>query len=444
LDSRAIWYKPIDRDELINFIDRETNASVPALEAYDFTDIRFASEGITAYWQDDPRHRATLPTGIIIPSGRLEDFFAWIATYVPVRPFTAYCRVLDRKVIQYLSNRKQISFIPLENCFLGMILAECAKDTGNVERASQLSLIDSASTLSFCLTRAVALGIADAAEWIEGQWTKVRSLIPDRRNLGDTSLVLRVFTLVCALDGVKLLSEEDEIILRCAREIAESGEIRQDSWFALTNWNPQLVRWLDIHRLPREGRIELLRRAADSIRGEKDPRAAFVIGYLASAIAPGTFDHYRTVLEFEPKFEGALLWYGFCAGLYRGSDLQFFANGLGRRIARELERADSIYSRPYCDVAISELEVLVRAPRPLDFRLGSPNTIEVELAPCVTTLRTFGSKQQIRNPENIDALLRELDNKLLDLNRLRGRIANATLNVEQSDLYGESPRGRKK
>ena len=446
MDSNTIWYKAIPRDDLVNLIDRDASLPVLAGKAQGFSDIPVNHTGIIAYWQDDPQRRWTLPDGVILRTEDIEDFIAWVATYLPVRPFTAYCRVLDPRVVRYFANARPASFTPLENCFLGIILAECAKGIGLVDGSGELSLIESAGTLSFSLTRAVALGLeADAARWIGGQWEKARALIPGRRKTDDTSSVLRVFSLVRALGSSPAsVPEEDRIILSCAQEIADKGEIQHDSWSKLTSWSPQLSRLSEIQGLPRESRIQVLRKAADLISDERNGRAAFVIGYLGSAVAPGSFEHYRTVLELESKFAGALLWYGMCAGLYRRSDLQFFSEGLGRRIARELERVDSIYSRPYCDVSVSELEVLLRAARLPALRLGSFGTIEIELAPCVTTVRPVAVEQVRQKSENIDSLFRELDYKLQDIDRLRSKIARAVRPPSQRYLYDDSPKERKK
>jgi hypothetical protein len=443
LDNNGIWYKGIHREELVEIID---GAPVSAKVIRAFRDLPLSSSQIIAYWKDDPRGGSTMPSGIVVPSGDVEDFIAWVATYLPLRPFTAYCRILDPAVIEFFSDAHPISFIPSENCFLGIILAECAIGLGDLEGITRLSLVECAGTLSFCLTRAVALGVHNrAADWIESRWEKAQILIPNGKRFNSRSLVSRVVRLVCALDGLALAGlEDDQIILRCAQDIVEHGEIRVDNWSNLTNWNPQLSRYLEIHTLPRESRIQLLRRVAESSWNERDPRLAFVVGYLGSAVAPGTFDHYRTVLEFESKFNGALLWYGFCAGLYRKGSLQLFSEGLGRRVARELERPDSMYSRPYCDVAISELEVLLRAPKPGNFNSTKPGTIEIELGPCVTTLRSFAGEQQTRRPEELNKLLRELDYKLQDLGRLRSRIERAIRVPEQPSLYTEPPRARQK
>jgi hypothetical protein len=438
-----MWYRQTSREELVDLIERDSGNPIASREGRNFSDIRLGTSGIAAYWKDEPSKSSSLPTGVVVRSEDLEDFIAWVATYVPLRPFTAFCRVVDPTVIDYFYNSHPVSSISFEDCFLGIILAECARNQGN---KTQFTLADFSGTLSFCLTRSVALGVREeAGEWIERQWARTKELISSPNESGDTASVLRIFRLARALDTFTLVaSEEEQIILQCARDIAQSGEIGRDNWFRLTSWNPQLSRSLEIQKLPREGRIQLLRRTAELTWGERDPRAPFVIGYLGSAVAPGTFDHYRTVLEFEPKLRGVLLWYGFCAGLHRRNSLQLFSEGLGRRIAREFERPDSIYARPYCDVAVTELDVLMRTGKPLDLRLGAPGTIEIELAPCVTTTRSFATEEQTRRPENIDGMLRELDYKLQELSRLRSRIGRAIRPSEQQILYSDPSKAKRK
>ena len=138
--------------------------------------------------------------------------------------------------------------------------------------------------------------------------------------------------------------------------------------------------------------------------------------------------------DLESRVPGVHLWYGFCAGLYKKNSLQSFSGGLGRRIVRDLERNDSVYARPYCDIAISELEVLMGADKRFDFKLGLPGTIEIELAPCITTFQSV-QQQPAERSEDVDELLRELDNKLRDLTRVRSRLAQLLGATQQKPLF---------
>jgi len=435
-----MWYKPISREELVDLIERDTDSPVFAYEFRSFSELLVNSSEATAYWKDDPQRTSTIPTGIVVRPERLKDFMAWVATYISLRPFTAYCRVVEPRVIDYFPETQPTSFSRFENCYLGIIFAESLQDLRSPDEVARLSPVECAGTLSFALARSVVLGLkGPALDWIESQWKRAKALTSDRRDFNNTRLILRIFRIVGALGDSETVNEGDQIILRCAQDIVETREIRDHNWFALTAGIPELARALDFQKLPREGRIQLLRRIAEVPWRRNDfPIAAFVIGYLASAVSPGTFDHYRIAWEFETKVSGVLFWYGFCAGLVRKNNLQRFSDGLGRRVVRELERGDSIYARPYCDVAVSELEMLSQSGKAVDFKLGTPSAIEIELAPCVTTVHPVSVERAAARPENVDGLLRELDYKLQDLTRLRGKLAHALRTPEQPSLFTQS------
>jgi hypothetical protein len=433
-----MWYKSCSREDLLDLFEREGNSEIAAHTFERFTELPIAHFQSIAYWKDDPRQGSSIPTGVVIPSNELRDFIAWVATYVSLRPFSAYCRIVESETIEYFPEMHEPTLGQLENCYLGIILAECARKTPTPEGMKRLSPAECEGALSFVLARSIALGPGTLLFGrIEVQWKKARLLISRRVEPNDTGLILRIFRIAAALNKSELHGSEDDLILDCARDISRVGEIRDDNWIRLTGEHSELRSAFDIQKLRREDRVQRIRSLVDSSLPARDPLLSFAIGYLGSAIAPGTFDHYGTMRELESRVAGVLLWYGFCAGLYKKSSLQSFSGGLGRRVVRDLERNDSVHARPYCDIAISELEVLLGADKRFDFKLGLPGTIEIELAPCITTFHSL-QQQPTERTEDVDELLRELDYKLQDLIRVRNKLTQFVGHSQQKPLFPAS------
>ena len=78
MDNNGIWYKGITREELIEVID---GALVSARQLKHLHDLPMNSSEIIAYWKDDPARGSTMPSGVVVPSGSVGDFVAWVATY---------------------------------------------------------------------------------------------------------------------------------------------------------------------------------------------------------------------------------------------------------------------------------------------------------------------------------------------------------------------------
>jgi hypothetical protein len=150
---------------------------------------------------------------------------------------------------------------------------------------------------------------------------------------------------------------------------------------------PELI---DIHERmesTREDRVLALERAVLVFHNR--PTAApltlhFILGYLTSRIGGGSLDHVNLLFNLWPSDPSPIVWYGLCAGLYPASDVQGFANGLGRRTLRDVLMSEPALDRPRCDIAIAELEILAGGDRPsLDFLTNSQSYLSVEIRPRV-------------------------------------------------------------
>ena len=419
-----MWYKPCSRQDLLDLIEHDGESEISAYPFEASAGLPTSSSQLIAYWKDDPQLGSSIPTGVVLRSDELRDFIAWVATYISLRPFSAYCRIVESETVEYFPEMREPTLGQRENCYLGIILAECARNVPTRDGLKRLSPAECEGALSFALARSIALGPGPLLFGrVEAQWARARFLIAPRGESGDTALILRIFRIANALDSSAMQIPDDEIIVNCARDISRFGEIRAQNWSRIAEGHSQLRSASDFQKLRREDRVQRLRNLVDTSLQSRDPLFAFAIGYLGSTIAPGTFDHYGTMRDIESRVPGVVLWFGFCAGLYKKNNLQSFSGGLGRRVVRDLERNDSVYARPYCDIAVSELDVLLGADKRFDFKMGLPGTIEIELAPCITT---FLSLQQhpVERTEDVDEVLRELDFKLQELIRVRNRLTH--------------------
>ena len=102
----------------------------------------------------------------------------------------------------------------------------------------------------------------------------------------------------------------------------------------------------------------------DSLARER----SFIAGYMASRIQPGSLDHFPVLFPVTDKLRESLLWYGACSGLTPESSVNAYGNGLGWLMKRELGRPLHWLDRPNCDIAFSEMSVL------LANREGTPGT----------------------------------------------------------------------
>jgi hypothetical protein len=169
---------------------------------------------------------------------------------------------------------------------------------------------------------------------------------------------------------------------------------------------PEAPELMNLERLmngPREERVTMFERYVEMLLqgASRDPSfTEFICGYLLSLISPGTLEHTHLLIPSLERVPGALLWYGLCAGLERGSKISRHFGGLGRRMLRDLLRSETLLDLPTCDIAISELEVLAAAPDMLEFRRANQNSVVVELAPFINAQMRMAGRSE--RPAQVD------------------------------------------
>jgi hypothetical protein len=134
------------------------------------------------------------------------------------------------------------------------------------------------------------------------------------------------------------------------------------------------------------------------------------------------------------------------------SKLRNFGFGIGRRIIRDVIQEDSILSRPRCDIALEELDVLY----------GGKNTIQnlhpresghiiVEIFPCVnSTMRnTEGRQSELDRPKLIQQTILpyyvdelRVSNLLMDLEKTLKSADQIRNKIGETLIFGERKKGR--
>jgi hypothetical protein len=155
----------------------------------------------------------------------------------------------------------------------------------------------------------------------------------------------------------------------------------------------------------REDRViafeEFVHQSASSF-ASKPAVISFMLGYLASRIAPGTIRHSAVLSQVMDRYPTSVLWYGFCAGFGEieanlpigkaKRSISFPASA--RRVIRELLRPEPVFGAPICDIGFLELLVLSRTGG--NFLEGliktSQGSLIVELLPGVCTSVNVSSK----------------------------------------------------
>lgn len=387
-----MWTRTATRKELVDILTQREIERFSVQEVSTLGLLSSLGEDVQLVWPDDPTEFFSLPTLMLVDRRQQRDFFAWVSTYYQtLRPFTAYCRVLDRQALDSWTNvaSRCPQLKRLEDACVGLVLMEAMTYIAGKGAIRDLPRSAFSATYSYAIAKALALGaIQSELDTITTSWTKARNLTRQpARSLRESDL-RAVWEIMVALKAERHSAARELPFpwsVVCDAVLNE-GDINMsvEASLSCAGFPPGL--WKEMNG-NRESRVlqfeELLRKIAvikvDPLIGD------FVMGFAASRIAPGTIDHVQLLGPHCRAFPTALLWYGLLAGLHPRSTVRDYAGGLGRRLLRELLRREDILDRPKCDIAINELEVVMsNESQDGDFRLGTQTQLEVEISPCVT------------------------------------------------------------
>jgi hypothetical protein len=428
-----MWVKVTGRKGLLEVLSG--NATVQASGGFDskcLPDAPIHDGELSIVWDCYPSSNE-LPSLIVIPTERHRDFFAWTSTYFPTyKPFTAFFRVVDStRIPRYSSISDSPRLDSFEASCIGLIIGEALTLAADSGIKTPLSVIGCSSTLSYSLARTMALGmIPDQTEKIVINWSIARKLIEQTERKLDSLSIKSVWEVLVAVYMNKnnvSLNVPTEIVEACS-QIKEKGWILDNTWGALTKNVENLVNAQEKMKAPREDRVRFFEKitASDFTSDTVHPNVrAFIYGYLASLIGPGSLAYSDLLTQHVPRHRTVLLWYGLCAGLIEKNEVLGSFNVLGRRLLRDLLRNESLMTPPSADISVSELEVLL-GPKfgDLDFRTFSSSYINIELFPFVSTFATLQRRGQDQQQTIFSGLPPAFFNELFRMGAILDEVAN--------------------
>jgi hypothetical protein len=388
-----MWVLPVNRRELVDLLaPRAGGRPVGALEELHPSFDVVRSDRMVAVWPRDPDGFGRMPTAIITSNGELLDVMAWLSTYVrDFRPFTAYCRVVERPIAEkFLYAPDAPTLNRMEGVCVGLILGESLMHVRG--RSSILDLPFSAysATLSHAISRTYAQ--TDGAiplEQVAELWSNARE-ITGQNALVPPTAILSVWSAALGMSQkighTKSLFSSSDVLTHSWMEIASRGELPDVLWHELVEGYKDLDSMRPILSMPREQRVHLIDKAMHMLasgRGDEE-RRSFLAGYFTSLLGPGTLDHADFLTPVASALPTSYLWYGLFAGINLRGDALPVGNPLARRIIRDLTIPDRLVDRPRCDVALEELR-MHGSPENILKMTSRAGRLDIDILPGVTT-----------------------------------------------------------
>lgn len=365
-------------------------------------EISLKGNDLLLVWQRPPVEKFLLPNAIVVAEDGLKDFIAWALTYFRhIRPITAHCRILTPSLAKMTAEPVLSSNIPdIAPAIIGMIIAEgITYSVGRID-LNRLPLSAFSRTLSFVYAEAIEKygnvfsGNLECLETTRNGWISTRKMSNQPDLNMSASDISGVWTLVTNAIDRKSQHQTDMVpdypLLAALQSVKETGSIPGD---LLRNMSDKFHiddSLSEIMKGPREIRVKAVDAAIHELAKGPDStkrQRSFLAGYLASLVQPGAIDHFQILFPVRSELPESFLWYGAFSGLNPGSSVFNYGNGIGWLINRELERPSNWLDRPDCDIALTEMEILMRdrGNSRLEVRTFVSGLLRVELFPLIYT-----------------------------------------------------------
>jgi hypothetical protein len=454
-----MWVKQVHRKDLFEILSGNGSSlirggyfshSLPVDPIYE--------ENLYLIWDSNLNEPKGLPVIIIVADGKLRDFLAWALTYLSdYRPFTAYFRVLEVKVPKNFKFKIDVpSLNSLETASIGIILGETLTFSPELAKSSSFSPIACSSTISYPLSRGIAIGATEAEiDIICDNWLLARKLTEQpERNL-DITNIKSIWKIIFSLKNNKFINKEKDavwsLLADACYQLKEEGKIKLNLWSLLTNNIDELMTAPKEMAGPREDRVLYFQKliSINSFQKISDKNiAAFIFGYLGSLIGPGSMSHLDLITPKMTQMNNILMWYGLCAGLHKKSELLSSFNVLGRRLLRELLKPDSLLNRPSADISVCELQVMLEGQNKImNFRTFSLQNMAVELFPYVSTYLNWPKREPAKQldllaNQQLWLRVRSLVENALEIQKII--TGSSELSENKSEYKKSYRRGKKK
>ncbi len=385
---------------------------------------------------------------IVVPSGGMTEFFAFVGTYLPgYAPFSAFFRVISEEelgVIMKAAARPIQSSLAIES--VGIAIAEAALRDGKTKTSVRTNLASVRSSLSSSL-----LASAYHGNQIESLRSVAENWRLARRILGADDTATSVATCLSVVSRyVEALDSESagSALAKSLRFARASKGVTVESWHQLVSGFPELMPVFERLRGPREERLKTARSVLKGLFSSTDQLGGddvdCIAGCVIALVGDGSFLYLPLAIELGRQSPGTILWFAAWSSLFATTDILTFGGASGRRTARDLFRPFEMSRKPECDIAIGELEASSGDTNAATVAALNPVAIVVEIFPGVNAVfeneRSQGDNQRRR--DDIDELI-EVD-RLLD--RARESVARAIYRRERGEpnKSSDSDRFRKK
>jgi len=375
-------------------------------------DLYIGNDEFVMIWDRNPSVEFSIPQVVVINENSTIDFLAWVTTYFrQIRPFTSQCRVLSPTYAKMLLQKDHETInTNVNTAIIGLILAEgVAYSVGRTD-LNRLPFSAFARTLCFSLAKGSQNYIHTFAdmglilEEIRNGWATARELVNQPSLILSSSEIREVFEIVNGVVDKDTFQHPkvkyDLVLVEAIKGLKESGRI-PNAVLAKISESSQagisIFREMDGPRETRVKAVEGIIRELVIGPIETKRRRAFLAGYIVSLVQPGSLDHFPLLSSAITDLPECFLWYGACAGLIQESSVDNYANGLGWLLRRELERTSFCLDRPRCDIALSEMIVLLknREEINLNIRTLTSGTLEVEIFPLVSTTMKYSEHVEV-------------------------------------------------
>lgn len=344
--------------------------------------------------------RIEWPVAIVCDRHQHRDLLSWLWTHFPhSRPFTANIRLLAPEDIRSNDDRPMEVEPQLSVFFVALVLAEARRGINQ----GGTSLADAFGTFAFVASRAIALGRSPDGALLSS-WILANELVGARTPVASLQRgqILLPWLALQSSRGRGKAGDTSELATSERRVLAAAVEVSSRSGFGPITDSLLSSEAIETARVridagaPREQRVRfvdaMLKQLAETTTGDNSA-ISFVAGYMANQVSPGSLEHWGLLEPFQARLPMCLSWYAFCAAASVSSQLDgrqgWDPGSFGRRLLRECLATDDIASGPTCDIALAELEVANRGPRPMrpeDVQGVYQELLRIELSPGVETL----------------------------------------------------------
>ena len=373
---------------------RARKRETPSILRFGDPDIAPEPRNLWACWPDRPWQDDDLPRLIVVADEDLKDFLAWAVTFLPnIRPLTAFVRILPWSVFEIARSRPSDLASGISAILAGATLGEAMMHS--VERGffEALPLTAFESTLSATLGRALMRGFSSELIQHAGMnWRFARQLTEQPARRATPEALDGVWSIVLKVSDKRAyrpdLSARLEAIYAGCDELRETGALSSFTWHKLSEGRMSNSATADAMSASKERRVEVFEAAAAELMQSSSDHfsASFLVGYLASLVSGGSLEHAPLVFPLQERLPMVMLWYGICSALRPDTRVLTDFSHLGLRIVRAMGGHEDLLALPNCDIALAELEVLLRGDaRASGFRQTHASVLRVEVAPNVTT-----------------------------------------------------------